>query len=332
MEIQLSHGDGGKLTHELIKRVFHTAFQENILSEEGDAAALTLPSGNIMISTDSYVISPLDFPGGDIGKLAISGTVNDLAVSGAIPQYLTVGFILEEGLKIDILKRIVHSMAHTSLQAGVRLVAGDTKVVERGKGDGMYINTTGIGVNALPGRLGYGKIQPGDRILINGGIGEHAIAVLSARAGLEYSIPILSDCAPLNHMILSLLERFQTIRFMRDPTRGGLATTLQEIAWKASMDMEIREEHLPIPSQVRGAVEILGLDPLYLANEGKVVLFVGEEEADEVIGWMKETYHQPLAAEIGRVKEGDGKVWLKTPYGGTRRLEMLSGAPLPRIC
>ncbi|RXT07952.1 hydrogenase expression/formation protein HypE [Ammoniphilus sp. CFH 90114] len=332
MKILLSHGDGGKLTHELVKNIFHRAFHNDHLQEEGDAAALTLASGNIMVSTDSYVISPMHFPGGNIGKLAITGTMNDLAVSGAIPQYITAGFILEEGLDMEELRGIVQSMAHTAQQAGVRLVAGDTKVVERGKGDGLYINTTGIGINRHPGRLAYSCIQPGDRILINGAIAEHTIAVLSARAGLEFSPPILSDCASLHSMIQSLLDQFHSIRFMRDPTRGGVATTLQEIALKTSLDLELYEEHLPVTDQVRGAVEILGLDPLYLANEGKVILIVGEQEADAVIKWMREKFDQQLAGVIGRVRKGQGKVWLKTAFGGTRRIEMLSGAPLPRIC
>ncbi|MFT9846749.1 hydrogenase expression/formation protein HypE [Aneurinibacillus sp. REN35] len=332
MEILLSHGDGGKLTHELINNIFQAAFQDDILHEENDAAALTLASGAIMMSTDSFVISPLEFPGGDIGKLAIAGTVNDLAVSGAIPQFFSAGFILEEGLSVAVLEKIVYSMAHTAQQAGVRLVAGDTKVVEKGKGDGLYINTTGIGINPYPHRLGYAKIRQGDRILINGGIAEHAAAVLSVRAELEHAIPIYSDCMLLNHMTQSLLERFQTIRFMRDPTRGGVAAALQEIARKASVDMMLQEEWLPIQSHVRGVTEILGLDPLYLANEGKVIIIVGEEEAEAVVDWLKEQFQQSLAAIIGTVKSGEGCVWLNTSYGGTRRIERMSGAPLPRIC
>lgn len=332
MKVLLSHGDGGSLTNQLVEEIFRSAFQDEILEEEGDAAILPSLSGQIAISTDTFVIHPLEFPGGDIGKLAVSGTVNDLAVSGSIPQYLTVGFVLEEGLEIERLKKIVASMAHTARMAGVRIVAGDTKVVEQGKGDGIYINTTGIGFNPQPGRLGFQRIEPGDRVLINGGIAEHAVAVLSERAGIHFSNPLQSDCCPLNKIIHAILGEFRTIRFMRDPTRGGVATTLKEIAVRTGVDIEIQEQQLPIRPEVKGTLELLGMDPYYMANEGKVLMIAAEEEADALVQFMREFPGQALAAEIGRITEGSGNVWLKTPYGGTRNLGMLAGAPLPRIC
>lgn len=286
----------------------------------------------LAVSTDSFVIDPLEFPGGDIGSLAVAGTVNDLAVSGATPAYLTVGFILEEGLEIERLRRIVASMAGTARAAGVRIVAGDTKVVERGKGDGVYVNTTGIGRVAQPGRLGLDRIQPGDRVLINGGIAEHAVAVLSQRAGLRFATPMLSDCAPLNRLIQTMLAEFRTIRFMRDPTRGGVATTCKEIAAGAGCDIALEEECLPVRPEIRGALELLGMEPYYLANEGKVLIIVGPEEEAELLASLRQYPGGELAAAIGTVTAGTGNLWLKTPFGGTRNLERMAGAPLPRIC
>lgn len=332
MKILLSHGDGGALTHQLLTEIFRPAFGDDELDEEGDAALLPSPPGVLAVSTDSFVIDPLEFPGGDIGSLAVTGTVNDLAVSGAIPEYLTVGMILEEGLEVERLRRIVESMARTAREAGVRIVAGDTKVVERGKGDGLYVNTTGIGRVKEPGRLGFARIQAGDRVVINGGMAEHAVAVLSHRAGLGFDTPVVSDCAPLNRMIRSLLAEFRTIRFMRDPTRGGVATALKEIAARAGCDVTIEEERLPVRPAVRGALELLGMEPYYLANEGKVLIIVGPEEADDLVAFLRQYPGQELAAEIGRVSAGSGNLWLKTPFGGTRSLDLLSGAPLPRIC
>lgn len=332
MRILLSHGDGGSLTHQLIADLFRPAFQDEALEAEGDAALLPVKAGHLAVTTDSYVISPLEFPGGDIGKLAVAGTVNDLAVSGATPQYLTVGFVLEEGFELDRLKRIVASLARTARWAGVRIVTGDTKVVERGKGDGLYINTTGIGQVAEPDRLGFDRIQPGDRILINGGLAEHAVAVLCQRAGIESADPFQSDCAPLNQMIEALLARFRTIRFMRDPTRGGVATALKEIARRTGLDLTIEEGRLPVRAAVRGALELLGLEPWYLANEGKVLIIAAPEEAEAVVSFLRQYPGGETAAEIGRTAAGSGQLWLKTPYGGTRNLGLLAGVPLPRIC
>lgn len=332
MRILLAHGDGGWLTHQLVQELFRPAFADPALEAEGDAAALSVPVGQIAISTDSFVVSPLQFPGANIGTLAVAGTVNDLAVSGAIPLYLTVGFILEEGLEIDLLRQVVAAMAATAKVADVRIVAGDTKVVEKGKGDGIYLNTAGVGVLAEPVRLGFHQIQPGDRLVINGGLAEHAVAVLHQRAGIRLPAPIQSDCRPLNHMIRAMLERFRTVRFLRDPTRGGLATTLKEIASRTGLDMEVEEAHLPVRRPVRGALELLGLEPYYMANEGKVVIIVGPEEADALVDFLRRDPEQELAAVIGTVRAGGGNVWLRTPYGGTRNLEMLAGTPLPRIC
>lgn len=332
MKVLLAHGDGGLLTHRLIEEVFREAFQDKLLDEQNDAALVHPFPGEIAISTDSFVINPLQFPGGDIGKLAVAGTVNDLAVSGATPVYLTVGFILEEGLDIETLKTVVYSLAQTARQAGVRIIAGDTKVVEKGKCDRMFINTTGIGFCEQPKRLGYQQIQPGDQIIINGGIAEHGVAVLTERAGITYESPLLSDCQPLNRLIKDMLSRFKTIRFMRDPTRGGVATTLKEIAMSATSRIILEEKNIPILDMIRGATELLGLDPLYLANEGKVLIFVSAEEADDLVLFLRGFPEHRLAAKIGKVEVGNGEVWLKTLLGSTRDLGMLSGAPLPRIC
>ncbi|WCN37433.1 hydrogenase expression/formation protein HypE [Aneurinibacillus uraniidurans] len=332
MKILLSHGDGGLLTHRLIEEVFAEAFCDEALAAKGDAATVAVGAGQLAITTDSFVIQPLEFPGGDIGKLAVAGTVNDLAVSGATPAYLSVGFILEEGLEIDLLRKMVRSLAEAAREAGVRIVAGDTKVVERGKCDRMYINTTGIGFNEQPKRLGYEQIQPGDRIIINGGIAEHGVAVLAERAGISFDPPLLSDCQPLNKLIARALTEFKTIRFMRDPTRGGVATTLKEIAVSAGVRMIVEEEKVPMQSAVKGALELMGMDPLYIANEGKVLFIVSEQESETLVDFIRAFPGFHMAAEIGRIEPGNGEVLLKTALGGTRELDMLSGTPLPRIC
>lgn len=330
-KVLLEHGDGGKLTHQLIQDIFRSAFQDEALEKETDAAILPVEGKRLAVTTDSFVINPLLFPGGDIGKLAVAGTVNDLAVSGATPLYLTVGFILEEGLDLDLLKGVVSSMAKTALEAGVRIVAGDTKVVERGKCDGMFINTTGVGFIYEEQRLGYEQIQPGDVIVINGGIAEHGVAVLSERAGIRFDPPLVSDCQSLNLLIRNVMDRFTTVKFMRDPTRGGVATTLKEIADSANVRMILEENSIPMSEQVRGALEFMGMDPLYIANEGKVLIVVSEAEADDLVEFMHQEGHL-MAARIGKVEEGNGELFLKTALGGTRLLGMLSGAPLPRIC
>lgn len=331
-KISLAHGDGGSLTHELIKDVFLQTFTDPSLQAEEDASLLLAYSKHIRLSTDSFVIFPLEFPGGDIGKLAIAGTVNDVAVSGAVPHYISVGFILEEGLEVSLLKRIVHSMAATAREAGVRIVAGDTKVVERGRCDGMYINTNGIGFQDNPDRLHITAVVPGDRIIINGGVAEHAVAVLAQRAGIHFPSGLVSDCRALNRLIQELLQRFPKIRFLRDPTRGGIATTLKEIAEQAKVNIQIFEERIPVKPEVAGALEILGMEPYYLANEGKVLIIVSPEEADAVVAFLQHEHEQFMACEIGYVTEGTGDVLLQTPYGGTRKWKRMSGTPLPRIC
>jgi hydrogenase expression/formation protein HypE len=330
--IMLSHGDGGQLTQELIQHVFQPLLQDPVLKEQNDAATVRAGSDHMAVSTDSFVIQPLEFPGGDIGKLAVAGTVNDLAVSGSKAAYLTAGFILEEGLELSVLRRIVRSMAATAMQAGVRIVAGDTKVVERGKYGGMLINTTGIGFYEAPERIHIRNIQSGDRLIINGGIAEHAVAVLAERAGLELSSSFFSDCSPLNLMIEELLERFHTIRFMRDPTRGGIATSLKEIANAAGCNIILDEDRIPIQPAVQGALEIMGMDPLYMANEGKVLIIVSEEEAPRLVETLRMMPGNEMAAEIGTIREGSGRLLLRTAVGGTRELGLLTGTPLPRIC
>ncbi len=331
-KVLLAHGDGGSLTHQLVREVFRAAFNDPALEAEEDAALLDAPSKHVRMSTDTFVIHPLEFPGGDIGKLAVTGTVNDLAVTGAEPRYLSVGFVLEEGLELSLLKRIVQSMAETAREAGVRIVAGDTKVVEKGRCDGIYINTCGIGFQEDVERLHVTSICPGDRVIINGGVAEHAVAVLAMRAGIHSSTGLLSDCQALNKIIQGLLHRFQTIRFMRDPTRGGIATTLKEIAELAKVNITIAEEQIPIKPEVQGALEILGMEPYYMANEGKVIIIVSPEEAEEVVTFLRDAQGQRMACEIGYVTEGTGNVLLQTPYGGTRNLKRMAGTPLPRIC
>ncbi len=330
--IVLAHGDGGQLTHDLVREVFLPFFEDPALLEQTDAATLPADSRHLAVSTDSFVIQPLEFPGGDIGKLAVAGTVNDLAVSGAKPAFLTAGFVLEEGLEIETLKRFVHSMAVMAREAGVRIVAGDTKVVERGKCGGAIINTTGIGFMEVPGKYVYCNIQPGDRIVINGGIAEHAVSILATRAGLEFSPPIMSDCRVLLPVIKRVLERFPTIRFMRDPTRGGVATALKEIALLARLDITLKEETIPIQPAIQGTLEVMGMDPLYLANEGKVLFIVSSSEAAELVDFLHSIPGNEMASEIGFTMSGNGTLWLQTEIGGKRELGMLSGTPLPRIC
>lgn len=330
--ILLAHGDGGVLTHQLVQGLFQKHFTAPELMALTDAA-LVPGSPAIALTTDSFVVNPLFFPGGDIGKLAVAGTVNDLAVSGARPKYLSVGFILEEGLNIAVLEQIAASMAATARSCGVSIVTGDTKVVERGKGDQIYINTTGVGFPDEHADLGYGRIQPGDKILINGGIAEHGVTVLAERAGFTFDRTIQSDCAPLNTLITQLLETFgAAIKFMRDPTRGGLATTAKEIALSSGRDLWLEEASIPLRAEVRGATDFLGLDPLYLANEGKVLLVAEPAAAGEIVHFLQRFPEGEKAAIIGEVRQGEGRVLLQTPLGGTRLVDMLAGAPLPRIC
>jgi len=325
----MAHGSGGRLSHELIRNIFHKHLKNTYLDHMNDAAVVP---GNqkLAVTTDSFVVSPLFFRGGDIGKLSVCGTVNDLAVSGAHPKFLSLAFILEEGLPIDELEAIVRSIAETAFQAGVEIVCGDTKVVERGSADKIFINTTGIGY-ITDRKVGPELIRPGDEILITGTIGDHGIAILSEREGLEFQTPVVSDCAPLN----GLIDDFYMpgVKCMRDPTRGGVATTLNELAGQAGLSMIVGEDQLPFNPSVEGACEMLGLEPLYLANEGKALVIVAPGVSAEVLRKMQSHPLGRSAARIGVVREGDpGLVLLETALGGTRVIGMLEGEHLPRIC
>lgn len=318
------------MMHELISAHFAPAFS---IEELSDSAVLDMPKGRVALTTDSYVVSPLFFPGGNIGELAVYGTVNDLSVVGARPLYLTAGFIIEEGFPFDDLERIVTSMSGAAKQAGVRIVTGDTKVVERGKADGIFINTAGVGVVPEGIELSASRIRPGDRIIISGSIGNHGIAVMSERNGLSFDPPVLSDAAPLTGLVEVLLERAGDVRLMRDPTRGGLATALKEFALASGLCMAVSEELVPLASGVRGACDLLGLDPLYVANEGVLLAVVSPDVSKYCIGQMRKTPLGALSADIGEVEESpEGSVLLKTGIGGRRMLQMLEGEQLPRIC
>ncbi|MCX6251153.1 MAG: hydrogenase expression/formation protein HypE [Bacteroidetes bacterium] len=333
--IILSHGNGGLMMHELIENIFIRHFDNKILREQTDAAILKMDSSTVAFTTDSFVVDPVFFPGGDIGKLAICGTVNDLSVSGAIPLYLSVSFILEEGFPLKDLEKIVLSMKREAQKAKVRIVTGDTKVVDRGKCDKLFINTAGIGTIRKENRpIGSGKrIRTGDKILINGNIGDHGIAVMSARESFNFSTTVVSDCASLNLLIQKILNNCSQVRFMRDPTRGGVATVLNELVRKGNFGIEIDEESLPVSEGVRGMCEILGFDPLYMANEGKVMIVAGARECDKVLSIMKGMKEGRQSAVIGEiVSDHPGKVVLKTITGGKRIIDSLTGEQLPRIC
>lgn len=330
-KILLAHGDGGLLTHNLIKDLFLEAFDPEILCELSDAAGISCGE-KMAFATDSFVVDPIFFPGGDIGKLAVAGTVNDLSVYGAVPKYISVGFILEEGLPMEDLRTIAVSLGKTAREAGVKIAAGDTKVVERGKLDKIFINTSGIG-ELLDNYSQVESIQEGDSVIVSGNIGDHGAAIISRRAGIDFESDIVSDCAALNHIVIPLWKEIKSVRLMRDPTRGGVATTLKEIAeTMENKDIALVEEDIPIAPQVRAASEVLGLDPLYLANEGKFLLICSKEDAARALDLMRTFPEGRDAREIGRVTSGKGHVRLKTPLGGTKLLDMLAGAQLPRIC
>ncbi|MCL6570671.1 MAG: hydrogenase expression/formation protein HypE [Bacillus sp. (in: Bacteria)] len=329
--ISLAHGDGGELSHRLIKDVFIEAFGDG-KAAMFDAASVDIPGGKIAVSTDSFVIKPIFFPGGTIGKLAVAGTINDLAVSGAKPLYLTCGFVIEEGFPIEELKKIVNDMANEAKKTGVSIIAGDTKVVERGSADGVYINTTGIGV--YEPNIGCSlEFEEGDAIIVSGTIGDHGIAVLAARGELGITVPINSDCASLNRMLDEVMHHSDGVRIMRDPTRGGLATTLVEIAEDFQVTMKIIELDLPVKDEVHGACDLLGFEPLYLANEGKAILIVAAKEKDKVLDILREFPEGRDAVVIGSIigKE-KGQLLLETPLGSKRLLTRLSGTMFPRIC
>ena len=327
--IIMAHGSGGRLSHQLVQEIFQRFLGNKYLNQMNDATVVP-GSENLAITTDSFVVSPLFFRGGNIGKLSVCGTVNDLAVSGADPRFLSLGVILEEGFLLEDLEQIVRSIAETAEEAGVFVVCGDTKVVERGSADKIFINTTGIGW-VTERKVGPQHIRPGDYVLISGTIGDHGVAILADRQGLEFETPIKSDCAPLNGLIDSFF--MQGVRCMRDPTRGGVGTTLNELARQAQVGILLEEEKLPLNPGVEGACGMLGLDPLYLANEGKVLAIVSPEVVQDVLDHMHKHPLGKNAAIIGRVMESDpGLVLLETPLGGKRIVGMLEGEHLPRIC
>lgn len=331
--ILLAHGSGGTMMKELIEEIFVAEFGDEVLMRMDDAAALPFPGSRLAFSTDTYVVHPLFFPGGDIGKLAVCGTVNDVATSGATPLYLSVGFVLEEGMLVEDLKRILVSMRDAAAEAGVRIVTGDTKVVERGHGDGCYINTAGVGVLPTGVDLSGSHCRPGDVVLLSGTLGDHGIAVISTREGLEFSTDIRTDAAPLNHLVRAVLEAAPDVRCFRDPTRGGLASTLNELAGASGVSITVEETDVPVNDQVRGASEMLGYDVFQVANEGKMVAVVPAEQAESALAAMQGAPYGAGAAIIGTVTEAPaGKVYVRTAFGATRIMDMLVGEQLPRIC
>lgn len=331
-KILLSYGSGGKASHELISEIFLPAFDNPFLDQLNDQALLEIKGLRIAYTTDSYVIDPLFFPGGDIGKLAVFGTVNDLAMCGAEPLYISAGFIIEEGFSIDELRKIVYSMKQAADQAGVKIVTGDTKVVNKGHADKLFINTSGLGLVDNDVNISADKAKVGDKVILSGSIGDHGIAVLSKREGLDFDSPIESDCAPLNGLVRDILSVSKNIHCLRDPTRGGLATTLNEIAKQSNVGIIIEESKIPIKDSVKAICEFLGYDPLYVANEGKLVAIVPEEHSSEIVSKMRDNKYGVDSQIIGEVITDPKRVIMKTSIGGIRIVDMLSGELLPRIC
>ncbi len=332
-EILLGHGSGGKLTADLIEKIILPAFSNAALDRLDDQAVLSINGSRIAFTTDSYVVTPIFFPGGDIGELAVNGTINDLAMGGAKPLYLSLAFILEEGLPIADFQRVVASVRRAAQRAGVSVVTGDTKVVGRGSGDKVFITTSGIGVIADGVELSSSRVRPGDAIIVSGPIGDHGIAILSQREGMAFDDPIASDTAPLHDLVATMLAAYQGIHAMRDPTRGGLAASLVEIASRQLVGMHIEENLLPVRDSVRGACEIFGLDPLFVANEGKLVAFVPEEGSEAVLSAMRAHPLGSTAVRIGSVvADRRGLVTIRTSIGGERILDLPFGEVLPRIC
>jgi len=331
-KILLAHGSGGKLAHDLVEKSFVKAFANPLLAKMDDSAVFEL-GGRLAFTTDSYVVSPIFFPGGDIGKLAVCGTVNDLAMSGAKPLYLSLSFIIEEGLTRSELNRIIDSTQKAAEEGGVKIITGDTKVVDRGSADKLFINSAGIGVVPEGVDISGGNARPGDKVIISGTIGDHGIAVVSQREGLSFSTQLESDCAPLASLVAEMLGVSPDIHCLRAPTRGGLATTLNELAKQSGVSIRIEEEKLPIREEVQAACEMLGFDPLYVANEGKLVAIVSAKDADRVLQAMKGNRYGRNATIIGEVAaEHPGRVAMKTSLGSSRIVDMLVGDLLPRIC
>jgi hydrogenase expression/formation protein HypE len=331
--IVLGHGSGGRLSADLMRDVFLPLFSNPVLDRLDDQAVLEIGGSRLAFTTDSFVVRPLFFPGGDIGSLAVHGTVNDLAMAGATPVYLSAGFVIEEGLPLDTLRQVAGSMAEAAAAAGVTIVTGDTKVVERGKGDGVFINTTGIGIVPEGLRLSANQARPGDVVLLSGTIGDHGIAIMASREGLKFDTTIRSDSAPLNRLVADMLAASSDLRCLRDPTRGGLSSTLNEIAAQSGVSIEIEEARIPVREEVRGACELLGLDPLYVANEGKLVAIAAPEAADRVLAAMRGNALGGDAAVIGVVGQTHpGLVTMRTTFGSSRIVDLLPGDQLPRIC
>lgn len=322
------------MSHDLISRVFLPAFDNAALSAGDDAGVVKLEAcSRLAISTDSHVVSPLFFRGGDIGRLAVCGTVNDVAMMGAVPLYLTAGFILEEGLELEVLERVVVSMCEAAQEANVQIIAGDTKVVQRGKADGLYITTTGVGAVLAGVEIGGACAQPGDVVILSGSMGDHGIAVLEARGDLGFATDVKSDVAPLNHLVSGMFDASDAIHVLRDPTRGGVATTLNEIARQSHVGIVLRESSLPVRPEVAAACEMLGFDPLYVANEGKLIAIVGREDADRVLSAMRSERYGEQAVIVGEVlSDPKDRVLMKTAIGSTRVVDVLAGEMLPRIC
>lgn len=331
--VVMAHGGGGRLMHQLIEKMFVATFGGDVLRNRHDSAQLVVPGGRLALTTDSYVVRPLFFPGGDIGKLAVYGTVNDLAMSGARPLYLTLGMILEEGLPMETLWRVVLSLKEAAERAGVQIVTGDTKVVDRGKGDGVYLNTSGVGVVEHDLLIAPQSVQVGDAVILSGDLGRHGIAVMAVREGLQFESPIESDCAPLAEPVLALLEAGIEVHCLRDLTRGGLASALVEIAESAGVGIVLEETRIPVLEEVRGACEILGFDPLYVANEGRFVAFVPPSQADWAVQVLQRYEVSAGAQIVGEVTASpSGTVVLRSVIGTSRVVDMLSGEQLPRIC
>lgn len=330
--VTLAHGGGGKLMHQLIEKMILPAFDNPLIEARHDGAVFNLGGARLALTTDSYVVHPLFFPGGDIGALAIDGTVNDLSMCGARPVYLTCGLILEEGLPMETLWAVVQSLKLNAQKAGVQLVTGDTKVVDRGKGDGVFINTAGVGLIEHGLVIAPSSVRPGDAVLLSGDIGRHGIAIMAMRQGLEFESQIESDCAPLNQAVAQLIDGKVNVHCLRDLTRGGLGTTLIEIAETTGLEITIEEKKIPVRDDVAGACEVLGFDPMYLANEGRMIVFVPEAEKQHALELLQGSEHTRGAVEIGHVAEGRGLVKLRSRIGTMRVLDMLSGEQLPRIC
>jgi hydrogenase expression/formation protein HypE len=331
-KVLLAHGGGGTLMHQLIRKIFAPTFASDNQQAEHDAARLTVGGTTLAFTTDSFVVSPLEFPGGDIGSLAVHGTVNDLAMTGAKPLYLSAGFILEEGLEMERLWKLVQSMQSAAEEAGVQIVTGDTKVVDHGKGDGLYVNTTGVGIIEHDSLIAPESIRPGDVVLVNGDLGRHGMAIMAAREGIGFESSIESDSASLSHLVQALLSEGVEIHCLRDLTRGGLVSATNELASATGLSIEIDEAALPVRDDVAAMCELLGFDPLYVANEGRMAVVLPKKHAEKALKVLRALPHGEGSIQVGVVREGSGTVTLASRYGAKRILTMISGEQLPRIC